>query len=58
MKNLRIFLIALLGLAASSAMSQQVRFNFDESADFMKFKTYKWVTIEGGASGGTEQGAN
>jgi Domain of unknown function (DUF4136) len=47
MKNLRIFLIALLGLAASSAMSQQVRFNFDESADFMKFKTYKWVTIEG-----------
>jgi hypothetical protein len=47
MKNLRIFLIALLGLAASSAMSQEVRFNFDQNADFMKFKTYKWVTIEG-----------
>lgn len=47
MKKLRIFLIALLGLAASSAMSQEVRFNFDESTDFMKFKTYKWVTIEG-----------
>jgi len=36
-----IFLIALLGLAASSAMSQEVRFNFDKSADFMKFETYK-----------------
>jgi hypothetical protein len=47
MKKLRIFLIVLLGLAARSAMSQEVRFNFDESADFMKFKTYKWVTIEG-----------
>jgi len=47
MKKLRILLIALLGLAASSATSQEVRFNFDESADFVKFKTYKWVTIEG-----------
>jgi len=47
MTKLTIFLIALLGLAASSAMSQEVRFNFDKSADFMKFKTYKWVTIEG-----------
>lgn len=47
MKNLRIFVIALVGLAASSAMGQKVRFNFDESADFTKFKTYKWVTIEG-----------
>jgi hypothetical protein len=47
MKKLRIFLIALLGLAASSAMGQNVRFNFDVTADFSKFKTYKWVTIEG-----------
>lgn len=47
MKKLRIFLVALLGLVANSAMSQKVRFNFDESTDFMKFKTYKWVTIEG-----------
>jgi len=41
MKKLRIFLIALLGKAASNAMSQKVRFNFDKSADFMKFETYK-----------------
>jgi hypothetical protein len=47
MKKLRIFLIALLGLAASGAMSQDVLFNFDENADFTKFRTYKWVTIEG-----------
>lgn len=47
MNKLRICLIALLGLAASSAVSQEVRFNFDETADFGKFKTYKWVPIQG-----------
>ena len=47
MKKLSIFLITLVGLAASSAMSQDVRFNFDVTADFTKFKTYKWVTIKG-----------
>jgi Domain of unknown function (DUF4136) len=47
MNKLRILLIALLPFAAISAMSQDVRFNFDETADFGKFKTYKWVTIEG-----------
>jgi len=57
MKKLRIFLIALLGLAASSAMSQEVRFNFDVTADFSKFKTYRWVPIEGAtqAQGLTEE---
>ena len=49
MNKLRIVLIALLAFAASSAMSQEVRFNFDETADFGKFKTYKWVPIKDAA---------
>jgi hypothetical protein len=38
-------------------MSQDVRYNFGGTADFSKFKTYKWVTIEGvkQAEGLTEQ---
>lgn len=49
MKKLGLYLIILLGLAASSAMCQQVRFNFDVKTDFSKFKTYKWVPVEGAA---------
>jgi hypothetical protein len=57
MKKLRFFSIGLLVLAASSAMSQIVRYNFDEKADFSKFKTYKWVPIKGAtpAQGLTDQ---
>jgi hypothetical protein len=38
-------LVLLAG--ASQAMAQDVRYNFDNQADFASFKTYKWVTIKG-----------
>jgi len=31
---------------ASSALSQDVSFKFDDTADFSKFKTYKWVPFK------------
>jgi hypothetical protein len=33
-------------LTAASALSQDVVYNFDDKADFSKFKTYKWITLE------------
>jgi uncharacterized protein DUF4136 len=36
-------------IAASSAVSQDVRYNFDKNSDFSKFKTYKWVTLKDAA---------
>jgi Domain of unknown function (DUF4136) len=38
--------LALLLLTASASLAQDVRYNFDRSADFSKFKTYKWVEIK------------
>jgi hypothetical protein len=46
MNTFRLFCIALLLLTAGSALSQDVRYNFDKAADFSKFKTYKWVTFK------------
>ena len=48
MNKLSIFSISVL-LVASTAVSQDVRYNFDKSADFSKFKTYKWVSIKDAA---------
>lgn len=44
----RIFALSLitLVLATSSSLAQDVRYNFDKSTDFSKFKTYKWVPIK------------
>jgi hypothetical protein len=33
-------------LAASTALAQDVRYNFDKNTDFSKLKTYKWVTLK------------
>jgi hypothetical protein len=33
---------------ASFASAQDVSYNFDQKADFSKFKTYKWVTVKDG----------
>jgi len=41
-----LFCITFLLIMASIALSQNVRYNFDNTADFSKFKTYKWVTLE------------
>jgi hypothetical protein len=43
-----MFLFCFLTLAASCAVCQNVRFNFDKNADFSKFRTYKWVSITNG----------
>ena len=39
--------LALFVGGVSSAVAQDVRYNFDNSADFSKFKTYKWVELKG-----------
>jgi len=39
--------VVLLLLVGSSALGQDVRYNFDKDTDFSKFKTYKWVQIKG-----------
>lgn len=46
MNKFRLFWIALLLLTASSALSQDISYEFDHTADFSKFKTYKWITLE------------
>jgi hypothetical protein len=44
MRTFPLFCIAVV-LLAGSAVSQDVRYNFDSTADFSKFKTYKWITL-------------
>jgi hypothetical protein len=46
MKRIFSTLIALACLSVV-AWSQKVSYNFDQSADFSKFKTYKWIDIKG-----------
>ena len=45
MRKLLFVTFALL-LVASFASAQDVSYNFDQKADFAKFKTYKWVTVK------------
>jgi hypothetical protein len=47
----RTVTLALLGLLSFSLAlrAQDVTFNYDQSADFSKFKTYKWVLIKDAA---------
>jgi hypothetical protein len=47
----RAFLFSFLAVlvAASSAIAQDVRYNFDKNTDFSKLKTYKWVTLKDAA---------
>jgi Domain of unknown function (DUF4136) len=47
MKSRLACLLLVLLAGASPAMAQDVRYNFDNQADFASFKTYKWVTIKG-----------
>ena len=50
MKKIALVSIALFLLAASAAVAQDVRYKFDNNADFSKFKTYKWVLIKDAAN--------
>src|SRR4051812_11206689 len=47
MKTLTVLPLLLVLAGATSAAAQDVRYNFDKSANFSGFKTYKWVTIKG-----------
>ncbi len=46
MRTLHSLLLSTLVLMACSAVGQDVRYNFDKSADFSKFKTYCWVELK------------
>jgi hypothetical protein len=50
MKRLSLVWMALLLLISSTALCQDVRYNFDKNTDFSKFKTYKWVPLKGAAT--------
>jgi hypothetical protein len=42
-----VLFVTLVGLLlATTAVGQDVRYNFDKTADFTKYKTYKWVSIK------------
>ena len=45
MKLIRWFVPVFL-LLAGMAAAQDVRYNYDKTADFTKYKTYKWVEIK------------
>jgi hypothetical protein len=47
MKKISFVWIAVLLTIASTALGQDVRYNFDKESDFAKFKTYKWVALKG-----------
>ena len=40
-------LVSAFLLAATSAVAQDIRYDFDKDKDFSKYKTYKWVAIKG-----------
>jgi Domain of unknown function (DUF4136) len=46
MKRISFIWMALLLIITSGAFCQDVRYNYDKSTDFSKFKTYKWVLIK------------
>ena len=47
MKRLFLLPLVLLLASASTALAQDVRYNFDKQANFAAFKTYKWVGLKG-----------
>ena len=49
MKRNSLIFSALLLVAASNAVCQDVKYNFDKNTDFSAFKTYKWVSLKDAA---------
>src|SRR5437016_12227874 len=47
MKKSGLLISAFLLLAASSAVAQDIRYDFDKDKDFSKYETYKRVAIRG-----------
>ena len=46
MKKFLFFSLVGILLSVSTAVGQDVRYNFDKNSDFSKFKTYKWVPLK------------
>jgi hypothetical protein len=46
MKTLLLFSVVGIVLAATTALGQDVRYNFDKNTDFSKLRTYEWVIIK------------
>ena len=46
MSKFPLFWITFLPLTADAVLCQDVRYNFDNTANFSKFKTYKWITLK------------
>ena len=46
MRKLGFLAPIILLLSVSSAVAQDVNYNYDQSTDFTKYKTYKWVSIK------------
>ena len=46
MKKYFLFAYVLLALGVSRVAAQSPSYGFDRNADFSKYKTYKWVSIE------------
>lgn len=46
MKKFSFLAVLLLLAGVTSALAQDVRYNFAQDADFSKYKTYKWVNIK------------
>ena len=44
-----LFLIGFVLLVGTALSAQDVKYNFMPGTDFAKYRTYKWVPIEGGA---------
>jgi|SRR3954469_5405482 hypothetical protein len=51
MTKLSLLSITFALLITGCAVAQDVRYNFDRDADFSKFKTYKWVSLNTTAQG-------
>jgi hypothetical protein len=47
MRKLLVLPVALLLAGASTAVAQDVRYNFDKQASFASYKTYRWANIKG-----------
>ena len=47
MKKGMIFALVLLVFGVTTAVAQDVRYNFAQDVDFSKFKTYRWVEVKG-----------
>ncbi|MGB7437177.1 MAG: DUF4136 domain-containing protein [Candidatus Acidiferrum sp.] len=46
MKRISLLALILFVLGISSAVAQDVTYNYDQGTDFSKFEAYKWVSIK------------